>query len=190
MTKMNWPVVPIKYCEHLKGKKPSEITPAMLRDITGGGKLHHCAARAWEAMVAAAKADGIVLHPTSAGDTFRSVTAQKTAFMQRFQLEPTYDGAPTRHYDGKVWYLKKGMAVLASPVDDPAKCSRHMLGLAVDVANANGKVLEWLLDNEVKFGFSHEVVDMPGAEPWHVRLTEATPTAAVLAYEATLPPKA
>jgi len=54
---------------------------------------------------------------------------------------------------------------LAAPNDDPKNCSRHMLGLAVDVANANGKILQWLLDNEDKFGFSHEVQ----SEPWHIR---------------------
>jgi len=59
MTKMPWPVVPIKFCEHLKGKKPSEITTPMLRRLSCGGMMHHCAARAVEAMIAAAKADGV-----------------------------------------------------------------------------------------------------------------------------------
>lgn len=185
MTKMSWPVTPIQWCSHLKGKKPSQVTPAMLKELSCGGKMEACAARAFEAMKAAAAADGVVLKPTSPGDTFRSVLAQKTAFMQRFQLEPTYDGAPTRHYDGKVWYLKKGMAVLASPTDDSEKCSRHMMGIAIDIANASGKVLEWLLDNEVKFGFSHEVVNMPGAEPWHLRWTQGEKfPQAVLDHEA------
>jgi len=184
MSKMSWPVVPIKFCEHLNGKKPSQIAPAMLRNVSGGGQLHHCAARAFEAMHAAAKADGIVLKATSAGDTFRSIAAQKAGFLQRFQLE-VIEGAQTRTYDGKKWYLKKGMAVLASPTDDAAHCSRHMLGIAIDIANASGKVLDWMLANEQKFGFSHEVVDMPGAEPWHIRFTEgkAMPQA-VLDYEA------
>ena len=191
MTKMTWPVVPIKFCEHLKGKKPSEITPAMLRKLSCGGQLHHCAARAFEAMKAAAAVDGVVLAPTSVGDTFRSIAAQKAGFLQRFQLE-VIEGAQTRTYDGKKWYLKKGMAVLASPVDDPAHCSKHMLGIAIDIANTgNKKIMDWLLANEQKFGFSHEVVDMPGAESWHIRFTEgqAMPQP-VLDYEATLPPKA
>ena len=54
---------------------------------------------------------------------------------------------------------------MAAPNDDSKTCSRHMLGLAVDVANANGKILKWLLDNEDRFGFSHEVQ----SEPWHIR---------------------
>jgi len=85
----------------------------MLRPITGGGQLHHCAARAWEAMKHAAKAEGgINLKPTSSGDTYRSIAQQKAGFLQRFQVEPI-EGAQTRTYDGKKWYLKKGMAVLA-----------------------------------------------------------------------------
>jgi hypothetical protein len=64
-----------------------------------------------------------------------------------------------------------------------------MLGIAIDIANTgNKKVMDWLLANEQRFGFSHEVVEMPGAEPWHIRFTEgqAMPQA-VLDYEATLP---
>ena len=186
MSQEAWPVVPIKFCEHLKGKKPSQVTAAMLKDIGNGGKLEACAARAWAAMKHAAMCDGVKLSPTSAGDTYRSIATQKAGFMQRFQLEPIA-GATTRTYEGKTWYLKKGMAVLASPVDDAEKCSRHMLGIAVDVANASGVVLAWLIANEQRFGFSHEVVKQPGAEPWHVRFTEghAMPQA-VLDYEATL----
>lgn len=190
MPKPNWPLDKIEFCEHLKGKKPSEIKPGMLRDITGGGKMHHCAARCWEAMVAAAKAEGVVLKPTSAGDTFRSIALQKQGFLTRYQTEPIA-GASTRTYDGKKWYLKKGMAPLAAPEDHPDKCSRHMLGIAVDVANANGKILDWLVKNEQRFGFSHEVLgdaNGSGAEPWHIRATKmATIPQAVLDYEATLP---
>lgn len=190
MSKENWPVVPVKYCEHLEGKKPSEIKPPMLRKLSVGGQMHHCAARAFEAMAAAAKAEGIILKPTSAGDTFRSIAQQKTGFLSRYQKEPI-PGASTRTWDGVKWYLKKGNAPLAAPNDDPKTCSRHMMGIAIDIANANGKILNWLLANEQKFGFSHEVVDNPGAEPWHIRFTEgkAMPQA-VLDYEAANPPKA
>jgi hypothetical protein len=67
-----------------------------------------------------------------------------------------------------------------------------MLGIAIDIANTgNKKIMDWLLANEQRFGFSHEVVTMPGAESWHIRFTEvnAMPQA-VLDYEATLPPQA
>lgn len=175
MGRPNWAVKPIRWCEHLKGKKPSQITPDMVAPITGGGKLEKCAAAAWEEMVAAAKADGVVLKPTSAGDTLRTIAQQTAGFRQRYTKE-VIPGASTRMWNGEKWYLKKGMAMLATPYDDPAndkaRGSRHLYGIAVDVANANGKVLAWLVANEVKFGFSHEVLgdaNGKGAEPWHIR---------------------
>ena len=175
MSKENWPVVPVKFCEHLEGKKPSQITPAMLRKLSVGGQMHHCAARAFEAMKAAAAAEGIKLAPTSSGDTFRSIETQKKGFLTRYQKE-LIPGSSTRTWNGEKWYLKPGMAILATPYDDPAndkaRGSKHLYGIAVDVANANGKVLAWLLANEERFGFSHEVLGDAtgkGAEPWHIR---------------------
>ena len=191
MTKMPWPVVPIKFCEHLEGKKPSEIKPAMLRKLSVGGQMHHCAARAFEAMKAAAAAEGVKLAPTSAGDTFRSIETQTKGFLSRYQKEVIPD-ASTRTWNGVKWYLKKGNAPLAAPNDDAKTCSRHMLGIAIDIANTgNKKIMDWLLANEQNFGFSHEVVEMPGAESWHIRFTEGkVMPQAVLDYEATLPPQA
>jgi LAS superfamily LD-carboxypeptidase LdcB len=161
---MKYPVVAIKFCSHIKGKKPSEITGDVLRKCSGGGKMELCAADAWDAMVAAAAKDGITLKPTSLGDQFRSIEQQKTAFLQRYRKEPVANST-SRTWNGRKWWLKRGFAPLAAPNDDPKTCSRHMLGLAVDVANANGKILDWLLANEDKFGFSHEVQ----SEPWHIR---------------------
>jgi len=161
---MKYPVVAIKFCSHIKGKKPSEITGDVLRKCSGGGKMELCAADAWDAMVAAAAADGIILKPTSLGDQFRSIEQQKTAFLQRYRKEPVANST-SRTWNGRKWWLKRGFAPLAAPNDDPKTCSRHMLGLAVDVANASGKILDWLLVNEDKFGFSHEVQ----SESWHIR---------------------
>ena len=176
MPRPNWPVKPVVWCEHLKGKKPSEITPDMLVPITGGGKLEKCAAERWERMVAAAKADGITLKPTSSGDTFRSIQQQKAGFLSRY-VKREIPGQSSRTWEGRTWWLKKGMAPMAAPIDDPAndkaRGSRHLYGIAVDVANASGPILEWLLANEEKFGFSHEVLgdaNGKGAEPWHIRL--------------------
>lgn len=157
-------VAPIQFCNHLVGKKPSTITPDILRKCSGGGKMELCAADAWDAMVAAAAADGITLKPTSLGDQFRSIDQQKTAFLQRYRKEPVANST-SRTWNGQKWWLKRGYAPLAAPNDDAKTCSRHMLGLAVDVANASGKILQWLQDNNEKFGFSHEVQ----SEPWHIR---------------------
>ena len=161
---MPYPVVEVKYCSHLAGKKPSEVTPDILRKTVSGGKMELCAADAWDAMVAAAAKDGVTLKPTSLGDQFRSIEQQKAAFLQRYRKEPVANST-SRTWNGQKWWLKKGLAPLAAPNDDPKTCSRHMLGLAVDVANASGKILEWLLANENRFGFSHEVQ----SEPWHIR---------------------
>lgn len=43
--------------------------------------------------------------------------------------------------------------------------SNHNLGIAIDIANASGKRLEWLLKHAQSFGFSWEVQ----SEPWHLR---------------------
>ena len=171
-------VTPIKYCSHVKGKKPSLITRDMLRKVEGGGMLEKCCADAWDAMVAAAKAEGVVLKPTSSADTYRSIETQLKGFLQRYSQTDTGTGK-TRTYQGKKWFLKPGMAPLAAPEDDPAKCSRHMLGIAVDVANANGKILNWMKANVAKFGFSWEVLP---EEPWHIRMVVDVPTPAVAEF--------
>jgi LAS superfamily LD-carboxypeptidase LdcB len=127
-------------------------------------------------MVEAANVAGIKLRPTSSGDTYRTLELQTKAFFQRYQLEPT--GNPdTRTFEGKKWYLKKGMACLATPGK-----SQHNLGIAVDVANAKGHTLDWMLANEHLYGFSHEVQ----SEPWHIRYTQGNQVPpAVVAHLAT-----
>lgn len=175
--KPTWPVRPVRWCEHLKGKKPSQITPDMVVAVSAGGKLERCAAQAFEEMATAAKADGIILKSTSSGDTLRSIAQQTAGFRARYQKAPIV-GASTKTWNGETWYLKPGMAMLATPYDDPANAkargSRHLYGIAIDIRNAHGATLQWLLANEVRFGFSHEVLGDHlgrGAEPWHIRYT-------------------
>ena len=57
--------------------------------------------------------------------------------------------------------------------------SNHNLGIAVDVANANGVVLKWLEGNALEFGFSWEIQ----SEPWHLRYVagDVTPARVVKA---------
>jgi LAS superfamily LD-carboxypeptidase LdcB len=175
--KPNWPVRDIHWCEHLKNKKPSQITPEMVVAVSAGGKLEKCAAAAFEEMATAAKADGIILKATSAGDTLRSVSQQEAGFRSRYTKE-VLPNTSTKKWNNETWYLKPGMAMLATPYDDPADAkargSRHLYGIAIDIKNANGAILQWLLANEVRFGFSHEVLgdaNGKGAEPWHIRYT-------------------
>ena len=73
MSKVAWDyIVPIVMHKDLKGVTPGKLPESLLRPIPGGGKLHWRAADAWNAMVAKAKADGLVLKPTSSGDLYRS----------------------------------------------------------------------------------------------------------------------
>lgn len=99
-------IVPVKQPSDLKGTTPGKLPENLLRKVSGGGKLHWLAAAAWEAMCAAAKADGVELKPTSSGDTYRTYESQLAGFKQRYQLEPIA-GASTRTFEGKKWYLKK-----------------------------------------------------------------------------------
>jgi len=181
MSKVAWDyIVPVVLPKDLKGIEPGKLPANLLTAVEGGGKLHHIAADAWAAMDAAAKAAGIELKPTSSADLYRDYETQKKGFLTRYQLEDTGTGK-TKTFEGKTWYLKKGMATLATPGK-----SQHNLGLAVDIANAGEtKRLNWLIANVKQFGFSWEVVP---EEPWHVRYVcgDAIPEA-VKAYIASKP---
>lgn len=174
--KVAWDYIkPVKQPSDLKGVTPGKMPESLLRPVRGGGKMFWVASFAWDAMVEKAKADGIELKPTSAGDTYRSYESQLAGFRQRYQLEPIA-GASTRTFEGKKWYLKKGMAPLAAP-----GTSQHNTGLAVDVHSASDpKRLNWLIANVKDFGFSWEVVP---EEPWHLRYCDGdTPPPAVVEY--------
>jgi hypothetical protein len=162
VAKVAWDyIVKVTMPKDLQGVEPGKLADRLLRPAVGGGKLHWLAAQAWAAMVAAAKKDGVELKPTSAGDTYRTYDSQKSGFLQRYQLEPI-PGQSTKDFEGKKWYLKKGMAMLATPGK-----SQHNLGLAVDVHSASEpKRLNWLIANVKTYGFSWEVVP---SEPWHLR---------------------
>jgi len=162
MAKVAWDyIVPVVLPKDLKGIEPGKLPADLLKAVPGGGKMHWIAAAAWTAMVEKAKAAGVELKPTSSGDTYRSYDSQKTGFLQRYQTE-AIAGASTKTFEGKTWYLKKGMAMLATPGK-----SQHNLGLAVDVHSASEpKRLNWLIANVKEFGFSWEVVP---SEPWHLR---------------------
>ena len=176
--KLAWDyIVPVVLPKELKGLEPGKLPDKLLTPAAGGGKLFHLAADAWNAMVDAAKAEGVVLKPTSSGDTYRSYESQKKGFLTRYQVEPI-PGQSTKTFEGKTWYLKKGMAMLATPGK-----SQHNLGLAVDVHSASEpKRLNWLIANVKKFGFSWEVVP---SEPWHLRyVTGDSVPEAVTAWKA------
>jgi hypothetical protein len=162
MSKVAWDyIVPVVLPKDLKGIEPGKLPANLLKAVPGGGKMHWIAAAAWTAMVEKAKAAGVELKPTSPGDTYRDYETQKKGFLTRYTLDKV-DGTSTKTFEGKTWYLKKGMAMLATPGK-----SQHNLGLAVDVHSASEpKRINWLIANVKEFGFSWEVVP---SEPWHLR---------------------
>ena len=162
MNKLAWDyIVPVVLPKDLKGIEPGKLPANLLKAVPGGGKMHWIAASAWTAMVEKAKSEGVELKPTSSGDTYRDYETQKKGFLTRYTLDKV-DGTSTKTFEGKTWYLKKGMAMLATPGK-----SQHNLGLAVDVHSASEpKRLNWLIANVKEFGFSWEVVP---SEPWHLR---------------------
>lgn len=174
MSKVAWDyIVPVKLPTDLKGITPGKLPAHLLRAVPGGGKMYWRASVAWEAMVAKAKAEGVELKPTSAGDTYREYDLQRRGFLQRYQNAPIA-GVKPKDFEGKKWYLKKGMAPLATPGK-----SQHNLGLAVDVHSASEpKRIKWLINNVKTFGFSWEVVPQ---EPWHIRYVcgDALPQAVI-----------
>jgi hypothetical protein len=100
----NWPIVKVTLPADLKGVKPGEVPAHLLRDVKPYGKLHWRAADAYHAMRAKAFADGIKpFKPTSAGDTYRSLASQTSAFITRYQKQPL-EGASTRTWEGVKWY--------------------------------------------------------------------------------------
>lgn len=157
-----FPIIKVTLPSDLKGCKAGEIPANLLRNIEGKGKLHHLAADAYEAMDAAANEAGIDLSPTSQADCYRSLETQEYGFYQRHTNKPNKKlmQQKPRIYKGEAWYLKKGMAPMAVP-----GTSNHNWGIAIDIANASGKRLEWMLANADRFGFSWELQ----SEPWHIR---------------------
>ena len=154
MSKVAWDyIVPVVLPKDLKGIEPGKLPANLLKAVPGGGKMHWIAACAWMAMVEKAKAAGVELKPTSSGDTYRDYETQKKGFLTRYTLDKV-DGTSTKTFEGKTWYLKKGMAMLATPGK-----SQHNLGLACDVHSASEpKRLNWLIANVKEFGFSWEVL--------------------------------
>jgi len=132
------------------------------------------AARAWRALEVAAAAAGVILQATSTADSYRSYVVQERTFRERYTTSPL-SGQSSKVWNGTRWYQRPGTAMAAVP-----GTSNHGLAIAVDVANASGGRLAWLLGNAERYGWSWELQ----SEPWHIRYVagDAIP-AAVLSFE-------
>ena len=174
-----YPVMDIKLPADLVGVPAGKLPEAILRPLKGfpAGKMHHKAATAFNCLQLAAFFAGIELMPVSAGDCYRSYDAQMKLFLSRYEQAPTgRTPEVTRKFEGKTWYLKKGVAPAGTPGS-----SNHNSGLAVDIRDASGKRLDWMIGDQnipfgggspvVQYGFSWEVKDPknPNAESWHIR---------------------
>ncbi|RZU76075.1 D-alanyl-D-alanine carboxypeptidase-like protein [Micromonospora kangleipakensis] len=186
---MGFPVRPVKRPNRLAGQSNGKLAAEILVDVPGqrGGprvRLVKPAARAWTAMCAAALAAGHTLKATDLHGSYRPYEVQERIFRERY-TRTVLPGQPSRMWNRQRWYQKPGTAKAAVP-----GTSNHGLGLAVDTGEErdhnidtdtlDGGTLRWLIHNEQRFGFSHEIQ----SEPWHIRYFAGdTIPAAVTAYE-------
>jgi hypothetical protein len=171
------PIRPITWPAALQGKLngllPLEILHVLadLPNVTLIGP----AMRSWLALSAAANQASHVLHTTGNMDSYRSLAAQETLFRARYTMTRPAGATESKTWLGHTWWLRPGMATAAVP-----GTSNHGWGLAVDVANASGALLAWLVANAWTYGWSWELQ----SEPWHIRYCPGdTIPQAVLAYE-------
>lgn len=169
---MAYPVRTVNRPACLNGRPNGQLDDILV-DTPAPGVTWPCrlvppAARAWRALSAAASEAGHTLKPSGAHDSYRPYATQERIFLQRFVNYDT--GRARRVWRGRNWWLKPGMALAAVP-----GTSNHGWGLAVDTGeetdgdsgteSIDRGTLDWLLANEERFGFSHEVQ----SEPWHIR---------------------
>jgi LAS superfamily LD-carboxypeptidase LdcB len=158
---VKYPVKPVRLPADLVNIQPGRLPDYLLKPVRPYGRLHWLAAQAYHAMRAAARQDGIRgMKPTSYWDTYRTLEIQERGFLARYTKAPVANTKSVRMYKGEKYYLKPGLAIMAVP-----GTGFHPLGLAVDISEASGKRLEWLLANADWFGFSWELQ----SEPWHLR---------------------
>jgi len=149
---------PVALPADLLGHANGELDEGLLRPVPGG-RLHWRAARAWEAMRAAAWADGVLLEPMHWLDTYRPLVVQVRLFQWRYSSEPAGDAAPVS-WNGSAWWLRPGSDVAAVPGS-----SEHGWGLAVDVAGVRRQErMAWLAAHAARFGWRWTIP----SEPWHL----------------------
>lgn len=179
MSVREYPVMAIVMPSDLVGQPNGKLPDHLMRNLKGfpKGRLHHKAATAFNALQLHAFFQGVDLQPIGVTECYRPYERQLRLFRERY--EPFDTGrkpAVTRTFEGKTYFLKKGVSPAGSP-----GTSNHGLGLAVDIRNASGARLKWMLGDQsipfgggspvIQYGFSWEVKDPknPNAESWHIR---------------------
>lgn len=169
---MKFPTLKITRPADLAGVENGKLPARLLADGPGA-KLHYMAATAFNCAQLAAYFEGHSLSIMPGGG-IRTYDQQVALFDQRYSLQNTGRiPVVTRTYQGKTWYLRKGMAPAGTPGNSP-----HGWGLFGDCAGtgiSNGKpnpLTQWMIDNLPRFGIYWEVADpaSPNFESWHVGL--------------------
>lgn len=180
-------VIPVRLPLDLVDQSPGNLDPSLLVSIHPRGKLHHLAADAWRASVAACGQIGLPL-TWIYGGMYRTAQGQLDLWYRRWTTEVQHhaDGSETdrRFWDGRWWWLKPG----AAPSGTPGS-SWHERGLAVDCAydtdpldglnpeDAGAIIRHPKWDEFVPLMLAHgwswenrPTAGSPGGrEPWHVR---------------------
>ena len=170
---MMYPVQKFLIPQELEKFPNGDIPAHLLSNMKPYGQLYWKAGCAWEAMLEAAKADGLEYSHVG---MFRSLKEQVALFEQRYTTKPTKRVPQvTRIYKGKTFFLKDGMAPAGTP-----GTSKHGNGCASDIAavinkkvvsvGSSKKHVDWLVANAHRFGWSWEVADPknPNFEIWHL----------------------
>jgi hypothetical protein len=168
-----YPVKKFVLPEELQGVPNGDIPPALLANIKPYGQLYWKAAAAWQAMIDAARADGLEFSHVGA---LRTLKEQVALFQSRYTRKPTKRiPQVTRVWKGKTFFLKENCAPAGTP-----GTSKHGNGCAIDIAaivnkklvsvGSSQKHVDWLVANASKFGWSWEVADPknPNFEIWHL----------------------
>lgn len=180
---MKYPYKKLALPSVLKDKINGKLDDALLASVKTGGKMLKGVADHFNSMYDEAKAAGITLR--NIGD-YRSFDSQLKMFMERYSTKD--DGRKpevTRTFEGKTWYLKKGMAPSATPDPTGKSGSNHGWGLAIDLGvsdkkgalialAADKKALQWMCENAPRFGFFMQTDDVNSKnfEAWHWQYCE------------------
>lgn len=171
---MTLPVTPLTLPRDLEGQENGKIDQALLVEFgLSPFKLHHLAARAMCAMLAAWGKEA------GATGTYRTYAQQVMLFKERYQTV-MIPGQPSKVWNGVTYWQKPHVATAAVP-----GTSNHGLGLAIDFAtNTVGYLnfVNWLIANAITYGYSAETQ----SENWHWRyVTGDNIPEAVLKFEKT-----
>lgn len=189
---MAFPYVSVRVPAVLAGQRNGRLDPAILVATPGAARgptvvLVRPAARSWRAMTVDAARHGHVLKASGPTDSYRPYSVQLSIFLDRYRTYNTGSGVSTV-WNGRRWWKLPGVAAAAKP-----GTSNHGWGLAVDTGeerdgdtgteSMDAGTLNWLVANELRYGFSHEIQ----SEPWHIRYVAGDNIPpATLAYERSL----